>query len=50
MIRGTKLRDALKAQVRDLEADLRERFGTHNEYKAQLSSEWKAAHDAGRTA
>lgn len=50
MIRGTKLRDALKAQVRDLEADLRERFETHTEYKAQLSSDWKAAHDAGRTA
>jgi hypothetical protein len=50
MIQGTKLRDALKGQVRDLEDDLRERFRTHAEYKAQLSADWKAAHDAGRTA
>lgn len=50
MIQGTKLRDALKAQVRALEAGLRDRFKTHAEYKAQLTADWKAAHDAGRTA
>ncbi len=50
MIQGTKLRDALKAQERALEADLRDRFKTNAEYKAQLSADWKAAHEAGRTA
>src|SRR3989442_275253 len=50
MIQGTKLRDALKAQVRDLESDLRERFKTDANYKAQLSADWKAAYDAGRIA
>jgi hypothetical protein len=50
MIKAADLRDALKAQVRDLEVDLRERFKINNDYNAQLSADWKAAYDAGRIA
>lgn len=50
MIQGTKLRDALKAQVRDLEVDLRARFSADEEYRSRLSADWKTAYDAGRIA
>jgi hypothetical protein len=50
MIQGTKLRDALRAQVRNLEADLRERFKSHEDYGEGLRADWRAATSAGRTA
>ena len=50
MINRTKLLADLKLQVRDLESDLRERFGSILEYKQRLTSDWQAACDAGRTA
>lgn len=50
MINRTKLLADLKLQVRDLEGDLRERFGSILEYKQRLTAEWQAARDAGRTA
>lgn len=50
MINRTKLLADLKLQVRDLEGDLRERFGTVLEYKQRLTADWQAARDAGRTA
>lgn len=50
MINRTKLLADLKPQVRDLEGDLRERFGSILEYKQRLTADWQAARDAGRTA
>lgn len=50
MINRTKLLADLKLQVRDLEGDLRERFGSIQEYKQRLTADWQAARDAGRTA
>lgn len=50
MINRTKLLADLKLQVRDLEGDLRERFGTVLEYNQRLTADWQAARDAGRTA
>lgn len=50
MINRTKLLADLKLQVRDLEGDLRERFGSILEYKQRLTADWQAARDAGRTA
>lgn len=49
MINRTKLLTDLKAQVRDLESDLRGRFAAHADYKSLLTADWKAARDAGRT-
>ena len=50
MINRTKLLADLKLQVRDLEADLRQRFATNNsEYRTRLAADWQAARDAGRT-
>lgn len=49
MINRTKLLAELKLQVRDLEGDLRERFGSILEYKERLTADWQAARDAGRT-
>ncbi|WP_028211989.1 BREX-2 system adenine-specific DNA-methyltransferase PglX [Paraburkholderia mimosarum] len=50
MINRTKLLADLKLQVRDLEADLRQRFATNNsEYQTRLTADWQAARDAGRT-
>ncbi|KVD69283.1 hypothetical protein WS62_13750 [Burkholderia sp. ABCPW 14] len=50
MINRTKLLADLKLQVRDLEADLRQRFATNNsEYRSRLTADWQAARDAGRT-
>jgi len=50
MINRTKLLADLKLQVRDLEGDLRERFGSIQDYKQRLTTDWQAARDAGRTA
>ncbi|MGN8106900.1 BREX-2 system adenine-specific DNA-methyltransferase PglX [Paraburkholderia sp. 22098] len=50
MINRPKLLADLKLQVRDLEADLRQRFLTNNsDYRSRLTAEWQAARDAGRT-
>ena len=48
MINRTRLLADLKLQVRDLEGDLRERFGTVLEYKQRLTADWQAARDAGQ--
>ena len=50
MINRTKLLADLKVQVKDLEADLRQRFATNNsDYRTRLTTDWQAARDAGRT-
>ena len=49
MINRTKLLGDLKVQVRDLEADLRARFASNNDYRSRLTADWQAARDAGRT-
>lgn len=50
MINRTKLLADLKVQVRDLEADLRQRFATNiGNYRTRLTADWQAARDAGRT-
>lgn len=50
MINRTKLLADLKLQVRNLEADLRQRFATNNsDYRSRLTADWQAARDAGRT-
>lgn len=49
MINRTKLLADLKLQVRDLEADLRQRFTINSDYRARLTADWQAARDAGRT-
>lgn len=50
MINRTKLLADLKVQVKDLEADLRQRFATNNgDYRTRLTIDWQAARDAGRT-
>jgi hypothetical protein len=50
MIQRGKLLEKLKPLVRDLEADLRQRFGGHPDYRARLTADWEAAREAGRTA